>query len=499
MRRIRRARVREGSADLTAKLFQGTVSTAVASTRVVGHRHARWPWLVGVVLVLAYGSLIPLDIDPSAFGFSDGNPLDRLRWSYGGLGDFAINLLLYLPVGWLAVRCFAGPHSRILRASLGALALGAGLSLTIEVLQAASLQRVASWSDFLFNTCGTALGVILAVATTSTWTRLKRRVGSRTVRNPFAALASLLAVALWLYSLAPFDFVVTTEALQRSFLHASWSAAPVPVTAPANPTMAVLVGKMTTAAWFGVLAYLWVFACLWSSHSTLAGLTKAIAHTITLVWLVEFMQLFTASHVFEMSDILLRSLGATLGAWTAVFIAEHAGHLWKRRPSLVLPPILLVALAAFQMVAILLESYAPHGTGAWSVNAQRIEWMPFLRMWRASMSDAAMSSLSMLVRYGVLAVTLLVLVRRVRLRGSMWAIGLIVILLASTAEWVRMGSTSQMADITHPLLALVAVIGAIRGWRRFQEIAKSRPWEVPAVEMISRSRATEWSSATNER
>lgn len=489
----------EGNGDLTTKFFQGAVSTDVASTRDAGHRRARWLWLAGVVLVLVYGSLIPLDIDPQAFGFSDGNPLNRLRWSYGGLGDLATNLLLYLPVGWLAVRCFVGRHSQIIKAALGAVALGAGLSLTIEVLQTASFQRVASWSDLLFNTCGTALGAILAVATTSVWIRLKKRVGSRTVQNPYAALASLLAVALWLYSLAPFDFVVTTEALQRSFLHASWSAAPVSVTALANPTMAVLVGKMTTAAWFGVLAYLWVFACLWSSHSTLAGLTKAIAHTITLVWLVEFMQLFTVSHVFEMSDILLRSLGATLGAWTAVFIVEHGGHLWKRRPSLVLPTILLAALAAFQMLAILLESYAPHGIGEWSVNAQRIEWMPFLRMWRSSMSDAAMSSLSMLVRYGVLAVTLLLLVRRVRLSNAKWAIGLIVILLASTAELVRMSSTLQMADITSPLLALLAVIVATRGWRRFQGIVESRLWKVPSDQMISSPRTTEWSSATIER
>ena len=151
------------------------------------------------------------------------------------------------------------------------------------------------------------------------------------------------------------------------------------------------------------------------------------------------------------------------------------------------------------MLAILLESYAPHGTGGWSVDAQRIEWMPFLRLWRASMSDAAMSSLSMLIRYGVLAVTLLVLVRRARLSSARWAIGLIVILLASTAELVRMGSTLQMADITHPLMALVAVIVAIRAWRRFQGIVASRPWEVPAGQMISLPRAAVWPSTDNER
>ncbi|MCH7923917.1 MAG: VanZ family protein [Planctomycetes bacterium] len=308
-------------------------------------RHGRWLWLAGAMLAIAYGSLIPFDFDPSAFTFSDVSRVGPLHGSCGGLGDLITNVLLYLPLGWLAVRFFAGGHAGILRACLWSLVLGSGLSLSLEVLQTQSYSRVASWSDVLLNTSGTALGAVLGVAFTSAWVPLRKLAASRPVRNPYAALASFLAVSIWLFNLAPFDFLVTTESLQRSFLNANWNVAPGHHADMAAPTLAVFVGKMTTAVWFGVLAYLWAFACLWSST---AGLTKAIAHTMALVWLVECMQLFTVSHVFELSDIFLRSLSAILGAWTAVFIVDHTGNLWKRRPSLVLPTMLLVALVVVQ-------------------------------------------------------------------------------------------------------------------------------------------------------
>ena len=457
-------------------------------------RHGRWLWLAGAMLAIAYGSLIPFDFDPSAFTFSDVSRVGPLHGSCGGLGDLITNVLLYLPLGWLAVRFFAGGHAGILRACLWSLVLGSGLSLSLEVLQTQSYSRVASWSDVLLNTSGTALGAVLGVAFTSAWVPLRKLAASRPVRNPYAALASFLAVSIWLFNLAPFDFLVTTESLQRSFLNANWNVAPGHHADMAAPTLAVFVGKMTTAGWFGVLAYLWAFACLWSST---AGLTKAIAHTMALVWLVECMQLFTVSHVFELSDIFLRSLSAILGAWTAVFIVDHTGNLWKRRPSLVLPTTLLVALVVVQALAVLFESYRPHGFGGWAFYGLRIEWMPFLHMWRGSTRDAAMAALSIFVCYGVLAVTLSLLAQRLRL--ATWAVGPIVFLLATMAELVHTDGTFRTVDVTDPLLALLSAILAIRGLGRLQRHIDSRFFEAPSEGAMTAPRAIAWSSVAHER
>ncbi|MCH8149075.1 MAG: VanZ family protein, partial [Planctomycetes bacterium] len=445
--------------------FSGeNASAGAVSGSERGGWNGRRLWLAGAALAIAYGSLIPFDFDPAAITFSDVTRVGRLHWSYGGPGDLFTNVLLYLPFGWLAIHCLANGHLGILRACLWSVVLGSALSLSLEVLQTESYSRYASWSDVLLNTCGTALGAVLGAAFPSAWIFLRKRLAGRRVRNPYALLASLLAAAIFLFHLAPFDFVMTTESLQRSFLNANWNATPGHIAGLADPTLAAFVGKMATAGWFGVLAYLWAFACLWSSCTPTAGLTKAIAHTMALVWLIECMQLFTVSHVFELSDIFLRSLGAILGAWTAVFIVDHTGNLWKRRPSLVLPTTLLVALVVGQALAVLFESYRPHGFGAWAFDGLRIEWMPFLHMWHGSTCDAVMSALSILVCYGVLAVTLSLLAQR--LRRATWAVGPIVVLLASTAELVHAGRTSHSADITRPLLAVVSAILATRGLGR---------------------------------
>ena len=132
----------------------------VSAGAVGGNEHAgrnrRWLWLAGAAVAIAYGSLIPFDFDPSAFRFSDVTRVGLLQWSYGGAGDLFANVLLYLPFGWLGVHCFVSGHAGCLRACLWSVALGSGLSLSLEVLQTESYSRFASWSDVLLNTCGTA-------------------------------------------------------------------------------------------------------------------------------------------------------------------------------------------------------------------------------------------------------------------------------------------------------------------------------------------------------
>lgn len=487
----------EGKAYLITESSQEGAPAGTASGQEVVSRHGRWLWLAGAIVAIAYGSLIPFDFDPSAFSFSDVSRVGPFQSSYGGFGDLITNVLLYLPLGWLAVRFFGRGHAGILSACFWSLALGSGLSLSLEVLQTRSYSRVASWSDVLLNTSGTALGAIFGVVFMSSWASLRKMAVGRLLRNPYAALASFLAVSIWLFNLAPFDFLVTTESLQQSFLNANWNATPGHLADMAAPTLAAFVGKMTTAGWFGALGYLWAFACLWSSCSPTAGLTKAVAHTVALVCLVECMQIFTVSHVFELSDIFLRSLGAILGAWTAVFIVDHTGDLWKRRPSLVLPTMLLVVLVVLQALAVLFESYRPHGFGAWAVDSLRIEWMPFQHMWRGSIRDAVMAALSILVCYGVLAVTLTLLAQRLRL--ATWAVGPIVFLLAATAELVHANSTIQTVDVTDPFLALLSAILAIRVLGRFQRHIDGRFFQAPLDGVATVPRAIPWSLIANER
>lgn len=161
------------------------------------------PWLLlGMVALIAYGSLYPFTFKPEAF---DGGPFEALRqlsWARAGRSDRIANVLLYLPLGfclllWLGARL--GRKS----AALVAVALGSLLSLSIEIAQVYVSPRVSSLTDFMLNTGGTALGVAGGFA----WHAMSRLVhcpvrGEAPRRDGGAALV----VALWLaWRFAPFQ------------------------------------------------------------------------------------------------------------------------------------------------------------------------------------------------------------------------------------------------------------------------------------------------------
>jgi VanZ family protein len=140
------------------------------------NRNARQALLLLLALVL-YGSLYP-------FAFRNPElphgPLDYLihRWdlptnSYM-IRDIAINLALYLPIGFAAYFAFEGlsPLSELFFPLL----LTAVLSTLIEVTQIYEPTRVSSMLDILANTAGTAIGVVLGVFARSLRPRRSFRV-----------------------------------------------------------------------------------------------------------------------------------------------------------------------------------------------------------------------------------------------------------------------------------------------------------------------------------
>ncbi len=123
-------------------------------------RH-RWQVLAYLAL-LAYGTLYPLrGVDWSA-------PVQWSRlWDWRAalatwsLSDVVVNLLVYVPLGWLLIRAVT---PRGFRAALALAALvGAAWSTTLEALQLYIPGRVTSFGDILFNTLGTAAGAVTAL------------------------------------------------------------------------------------------------------------------------------------------------------------------------------------------------------------------------------------------------------------------------------------------------------------------------------------------------
>ncbi len=150
------------------------------------------------LLLIIYASLYPL----AGWHDSGGNPLDFLEaaWPrYFPLFDLAVNVLAYLPFGFL---CAAGLRRRLAPNSAWLLAalLGIGLSLAVELLQNYLPNRVPSNLDLACNGGGALLGGwlgahwgvgVLDEGRLSRWRR-------QTVMDGYGVDMGLLLVGAWL-------------------------------------------------------------------------------------------------------------------------------------------------------------------------------------------------------------------------------------------------------------------------------------------------------------
>lgn len=124
-------------------------------------RHSAYTWamLGGYTLLLIYGSLYPL----SQWRSPQANPLLLILSPsrYYSYADILTNLLVYMPFGLLLI---LASRRRGVRAIVLATVLGAGLSLSMEYIQAYLPSRVPSFMDLLLNTFGALAGSVLAHA-----------------------------------------------------------------------------------------------------------------------------------------------------------------------------------------------------------------------------------------------------------------------------------------------------------------------------------------------
>lgn len=155
------------------------------------------PWLLlGVIALIAYGSLYPFH-----FSFDDAHPsllsaFKHLSWARAGRADQVRNVLLYAPLGFfllLLLRRSFGPVWSAIVATL----LGALLSLSIELAQVYVTMRVASLMDITLNTLGTLLGAVGGVAWRSLSSLVYLPPNTRAQPGDRSALVLLLTWLIW--------------------------------------------------------------------------------------------------------------------------------------------------------------------------------------------------------------------------------------------------------------------------------------------------------------
>lgn len=120
--------------------------------------------LAFVVLLIVYGSLYPWEFEP----LHDSDPLTILLHSWDFelnrfiLRDIAVNVALYLPLGFVAYLVFRRPRRRTAPILLAAVA-GCALSCLVEMAQAFEPDRHTSLVDVATNVLGALAGAVAAM------------------------------------------------------------------------------------------------------------------------------------------------------------------------------------------------------------------------------------------------------------------------------------------------------------------------------------------------
>lgn len=398
-------------------------------------------WAALFALLIAYGSLLPLDWRwPGADSFPDWG---RLAVTPGSANDAVVNLFLYAALGAVALGACRG---KLRPTRFAALFCGAAvLSGFCEFTQFFIAGRVPSVLDFVFNVAGAALGLragVLLRRCAPSWT--VRAIGAF-VAGPCQFAAAAITFSLLLYGIAPCDFITNGGELHRAFNRTELALSLRFVALPGN--------ALAEAGWFIILGFMASLGALERSRPRSEALVSAVRHGLILIVVIELLHVFVRSQAFESSAIMLRLAAVSLGAWVGSLWIDPA-HL-PRRLSQFSPYSLPggICLGLAYLIAASLDDgrVNPAGRG--------VELLPFLDAWSQPAAHGLFSLLWTAGWYFALAVILNLIAMRGGSKPDRPVCVLIVSGLALTCELLTFlaGGT---ADATRLVLALVAAVAA---------------------------------------
>lgn len=417
-------------------------------------------WPLGLIALVLYGSLIPFGFDWSIFRTSSAWGLLRIHWHPATLEDAITNMLLYIPIGFALVASNRRLNTSSVFPVFQAIVAGFFVSLVAETLQTGLAVRVASWTDVVLNMLGVVVGATPARFLYRLGVRLSARVRFHLAERSFATLAFLLTVGLFAYGLAPFDFITSTEELHAAFRRAGWNPTAQSASFFSIGTDGGVLDQLPGALWFAALGYLLVLAGRQAGHDMRAAAIFSLKHGCVSAGLLEVTQLFTLSHQFEPVAMSFRCLAVALGAYGASVIVDGLSReAWVRRPWLAVPTTLVAGLAVVQVLLLFLLSAAPDLFALHPADLSRVHWIPFETLRNRPTVMALLEVVGSAATFGALALTLIVLLRRVKI-GGMWAVTAVTMLgIALLSEILQTCTVSRTADMTGPVLAMFTMAG----------------------------------------
>lgn len=412
---------------------------------------SRW-WIVLSLVLLAHGSLLPWDLSFDRLIGAGFGALSQLTLAPATPSDIAANILVYIPLGLAVGLARSSRRSAVLRRITLATVCGASLSLAVEVLQASIPGRVPSWLDVALNVLGSLLGGAVGALIRRHGLVIGRTLLVHVRRRPMQlalpAMTSLLIIA----HLAPFDFVTSTGELHGSFRRALWGQTALSESLAAAHDPQAVVNHLWELLWYVALAALTTRASLERHEPAARAALHGLGHAVVVGIIVETLQLFVRSRLFDLRDMLLALLGALAGTWLALSIPRYSLGNSANKPVQIISRLLLVlGVVGYGFLLALTEWFA---RGSAREAQSRL---PFEQLWRADFAPAAWSIAADVTSFALPALGAAAIFRSRRARVSWAIIAPVAIVPAMFGSLAIPVAGSWSIDATPTLVAALGV------------------------------------------
>jgi glycopeptide antibiotics resistance protein len=261
------------------------------------------------LLFVIYGSLVPLHFNPIGIDAATRMFLAAMSagLDYSNRSDWAANVLLFVPLTFLAMANFASAGRRT--ASVVVVLAAFGFSVAIEYLQTFFPPRQVSPSDIFAETTGGILGVLLWLAAGKRLTGWADAVVAPAAKaNRFRPLLQLYVAGIFIYGLLPLDLTLSATEVFRKWRDGR--VVLVPFSFDQGGIALTAYNVLSDLGMWIPVGFLWRLGTSTRSAAIIAGIT-AIAAAL------EFLKLFVESRITDSNHVVLAVLGGGVGLMLA--------------------------------------------------------------------------------------------------------------------------------------------------------------------------------------
>lgn len=279
-------------------------------------------WVVFALLIL-YGCLMPFDLHFDKAKVTENILRSMQFWPLGqlqsGKADLVSNVILYIPLGFLvALAAKVNKNDSNALATFGAMTIGCGLSMSIELLQSMSQTRVCGAHDFLTNTTGTLIGAAAACAygmDAYRFISVKCRQYWR--EHPVAMAAVILAVALAGDALFPFLPTLKLHEVHQNYKNSQFD-------------FAAGLDMHGAGYWIiqqaGAFAFLAMLTCSAIRKNGRPQILKALGMCVLFAAAMEAAKIFISNRSMNIANVIIAAAGSSCGAFLFAVFHEKMSY-----------------------------------------------------------------------------------------------------------------------------------------------------------------------------